>query len=616
MDNEKYGIELDLIWDKFKEKMQQVKSSITGIKDTKMNLNANTAQIEYLKKQIGELTADLQVNEKTHFWNETETLKAEAELERLKNKLTGLTSATNSLNTNNSNYMSNMSKGFEKISSKIKRFGLSLLSIRTIYSLVSRASSAYLSQDTDLANRLQSVWAGLGAMLAPIIEGIVGILERAVKYINIFVKALTGVDLLAKATSKSMKGTAKSAKALNKALAGFDELTNLDTEAGGGDIAGGLSGLNDVKIDTKWADRIENFGKWCKDNLPIITSLFGGIVGAIIAIKLGLYGIKALGIGVAVAGIVYAISSLIEYLKDSSWENFGKIIQGIGIAIIGFGIIIGSIPAIVVGVVVLIVGTIVKYWEQIKEFLQNGIDWLVSKTDWVRDNFGILGEFIYKTFTDVLQLVLNIFDNIFTTIKGVFDGIIKFIKGVFTGDWKLAWEGIKQIFSSIWEGIKGIVLSVWNFIKNLVVNIAQTTGEIISNVFKTVVNGVLGAIEKILNAPIRAVNSLINVINEVPGINLGRLSTFNLPRLNVGTNYVPQDQLAMIHKGEAVIPKKFNSEEYFGGANEDTLSKLDKVIEVIEGINFNPYITVKDVGKASLNYINNKSRQLGESVVV
>ena len=88
-----------------------------------------------------------------------------------------------------------------------------------------------------------------------------------------------------------------------------------------------------------------------------------------------------------------------------------------------------------------------------------------------------------------------------------------------------------------------------------------------------------------------------------------------MPRLDVGTNYVPQDQVAMIHKGEAIIPKKFNSKEYFGGGNEETNAKLDAVIEAIKDIEINPYTTIRDVGKASLSYINTKSRQLGESVV-
>lgn len=68
----------------------------------------------------------------------------------------------------------------------------------------------------------------------------------------------------------------------------------------------------------------------------------------------------------------------------------------------------------------------------------------------------------------------------------------------------------------------------------MTVTVAKTTGKIISSAFKAVVNGVMWAIETTLNAPIRAINGLLDVINAVPGINLGKLPTFNLPRLAVG----------------------------------------------------------------------------------
>lgn len=83
----------------------------------------------------------------------------------------------------------------------------------------------------------------------------------------------------------------------------------------------------------------------------------------------------------------------------------------------------------------------------------------------------------------------------------------------------------------------------------------------------------------------------------------------------VGTNYVPYDQLAYLHEGEAVIPKKFNDKEYFGGTNDETNALLETLIDRVENLELSPYITVKDIGQASLNYINNKSRITGRSVI-
>ena len=70
----------------------------------------------------------------------------------------------------------------------------------------------------------------------------------------------------------------------------------------------------------------------------------------------------------------------------------------------------------------------------------------------------------------------------------------------------------------------------------------------------------------------------------------------------------------MIHKGEAVIPKKFNSQEYFGG-NTEMIEKLDTLIDVVNNLDINPYITVKDVGEASVKYQNQQYRLRGRSLV-
>ena len=69
-----------------------------------------------------------------------------------------LKSATNDLAKTNSS-VNALAKGIDKTTSKIKRFALALFSIRSIYSLVSKASSAYLSQDTELADKLQACWS-------------------------------------------------------------------------------------------------------------------------------------------------------------------------------------------------------------------------------------------------------------------------------------------------------------------------------------------------------------------------------------------------------------------------------------------------------------------------
>lgn len=210
---------------------------------------------------------------------------------------------------------------------------------------------------------------------------------------------------------------------------------------------------------------------------------------------------------------------------------------------------------------VIIWGTIVKYWDQIKEFFQGGIDWLKSKSDWVRQMFGNTIGDIYDNFVNGLQDILNWFDNTFKGIKANFNEIISFIKNIFAGNWKGAWQNVKNIFSNIWEGMKNTVKTIFSLISKMAINIGKAVGGTISGAFKAVVNGVLYAIEKTLNSPIRAVNRLIGVINKVPGINLGYLNTFSLPRLAKG-GVISQPTQAIIGEAgkEAVIPLENNME--------------------------------------------------------
>lgn len=493
---------------------------------------------------------------------------------------------------------------------KVGRLALGIFGIRSAYMALRRASSDLASYDQQYATNLEYIRYALTQAIAPVLQWIVSLAAKLLGYINAIMQGWFGINLFARGSAENFNkmkagagGVAKAVKEIKKQLAGFDEINMLTDKSDTGTSAGaGGVGMPDFDLSAlqgeppKWL-------QWIIDNKDLILSVLAGIAGGLVAIKLGASGIQALGIGLMITGIVYAIQALLEYLKDPSWENFGKIIQGIGIAIVGLGILIGNVPLIIVGAIVLIVGTIIKHWEEIKAFFQRGIDWLSDKSDWVHKMFGDTIGNIYDTFVKNLQLILNWFDMTFKNIKQIFDGIIQFVKGVFTGNWQQAWEGIKKIFGAIWDWIKNTVLTIldivwnifsniidtignafkwlwqsikdgaqnaWNWITGIFGNIANwfgniistivnkfrdmgtRVGEVISNAFKSVVNGVLKAIENILNSPIRAINGLIGVINAVPGINLSTLPTFNLPRLKVGAIINMPNKGTLVGGGSAI----------------------------------------------------------------
>ena len=411
-----------------------------------------------------------------------------------------------------------LKNGFKKmntsVSSSIKHIGrlaLGIFSVASAYRLMSAASSTLGQYDEQYATNLEYIRYLIAQAIAPALKYVVNLASTLLSYLNYILNAWFGITLFSKNSAKnfmkaknSTGGISKNTGKIKKDLqtTPFDEMNVLSDTSSSGTSGGAGGGAIAPSIDPSMLQgEVPDWLKWIADNKDLILAVMAGIAGGLLAWKLGLDGIKGLGIGLLIAGIVYTIESLLEYLNDPSWKNFGKIIQGIGLAILGVGVIIGSVPLMVAGAIVLIIGTIVKYWEQIKAFFQKGIDWLRDKSDWVHEMFGDKIGDLYDFIVDILQNTLDSFDGLLSGIKNIFDGIIKFIKGVFTGDWKMAWDGIKQIFRGVFEGLWSIAKWPLNLI----------------------ISG--------LNTLIRGANRIkFNVPDWVPGIG-GKQFGFNIPQI-------------------------------------------------------------------------------------
>lgn len=537
------------------------KQSLASMKEQSAEYQNAISKLQQLNGKHQELNDKV-----TEYKQKIESVKIQKQADDVKKLKDGFNSVGNSI------------QGAVK---KAGALALGIFGIRSAYLALRRASSDLATYDKQYATNLEYIRFVLTQMVAPVLKWIVNMAMRLLQIIGMIVNALFGVNIFSRGSAENFKkmkagasGVGKAVKEIKKQLLGFDEVNILtdqsDTGTSGG--AGGV-GMPDFDLSELEGETPE-WLKWIVDHKDLLLAIFAGILAFLTALKLGLGIVKALGIGLIVAGIVYAIQGLLEYLKNPTWENFGKILQGIGVALIGLGIILGGTAGLIAGVVgvfILGVGTIIKYWDQIKMAMQSVIDY-------IRQNWGPIGDFI----ADIMQGVLDTFDIVFNYIKNIFDAIIQIITGVFTGDWSKAWEGIKNIFIYTWDAIKAIIKvfaeflyniaikpainifnSLWNAIKsgaesawnwitgifgaigNWFSNLINTiigkfrdmgarVGEVVSGAFKGVVNGILGAVERILNVPIRAINGLIGVINAVPGVNLNRLSTFNLPRLKAG----------------------------------------------------------------------------------
>lgn len=81
---------------------------------------------------------------------------------------------------------------------------------------------------------------------------------------------------------------------------------------------------------------------------------------------------------------------------------------------------------------------------------------------------------------------------------------------------------------------------------------------------------------------------------------IGRQQGVALPKFDVGTNYVPRDMVAMVHEGEAIIPKKYNPAAGGSGDNQ-TVQQLAVLNAQVEKLTIILREIEKDTGRLDLN---------------
>lgn len=216
---------------------------------------------------------------------------------------------------------------------------------------------------------------------------------------------------------------------------------------------------------------------------------------------------------------------------------------------------------------------------------------------------------LIKNWDKVKETALNCWNE----IKNTFSNVGQW----FSDKFQQAYNGITRVFSNIGNFFSRI----WERIKNTFSNLGISIGNAISNAVKTGINGVISLVERTINRAINLINGAIGIINLIPGVNVGKIGSLNLPRLAQG-GYVKANtpQLAMIgdnrHQGEVVAPedkimslyKKANQEMGLGN-NEKVIELLEKIIQILINLSldFNLYIDGYELNKR-LEKIKNKNR--------
>ncbi|SES02593.1 phage tail tape measure protein [Salipaludibacillus aurantiacus] len=217
-------------------------------------------------------------------------------------------------------------------------------------------------------------------------------------------------------------------------------------------------------------------------------------------------------------------------------------------------------------------------WSTIEDTFNSALNAILS---FIEENFS----FIYETVENYITLVSQIISSVWDLIKETFKNALDFVVALVTGDFegmKTAVENqmqaISDFISDIWNGIKDFFSETWDSITSRL----ESFQDAFIGVWEAIKDGVRAALNPIIdfiNDIISAIESMVNAIgdgvNQIPSFDVPNWvpkiggSTFGLPdipnvsiprvpSLDVGTDKVTRDGLAMIHKGEAIVPAEHN----------------------------------------------------------
>ena len=309
------------------------------LKTIKEEILKNNASIKRLNEAILQLPKKYELQ-----------IKNEKEIEELRNKIIDIRNQAKQTNNEISKSPKNISENFNKSFSSIKRFAGALLSIRGIYSLISKASNAYLETDEKTTNTIKSNWIGLGAVLQPAIELITQLMRKATTGVLYFLSALTKQDLIQKANNaiikantNLLKDNTKAKKENEKFTYGFDEM-NIQSSSSESATSTSTSSnellplfsIKDIGNDTRNVlDKIalalkpikklvEDVINFSEEHPDVVSKILGGsalvlLLGKILGIG-GVGGTGLLGI-LSVLGTIAAIGTIYINIK-AQYDSF------------------------------------------------------------------------------------------------------------------------------------------------------------------------------------------------------------------------------------------------------------------------------------------------------
>lgn len=536
----------------------------------------------------------------------------------IKNSFKGLPRITQNI-TNN---IKGMGTGLRQGIGNVMKYAMALFSLRSIYSVLSGCANTWLSSQNagakQLSANIEYMKYAMGSALAPVIQFVTNLVYQLMKAIQSVAYALTGVNIFAKASASSyasMAGSAKKAKNETKSLSNIhSEINNIQSNdnsdsGNGGTIAPSfdLSGidntpnsildsikngdwykvgvtigekLNDAMNSIPW-DKIQNTAKKIGTNIAqflngfiattdwrqVGNTIAQGINTAIYLAQSFVHTFNWSGLGSAVAnaingffkntnwgalgdtistGIKGALNGITTFFKDFDWSfivqgliDFCKNIDWNGIVDAMFEML-GSAFASFVNLGMILGEKINEaideagnfFSEKIKECGGNVVEGIFKG---IIEALGNLGQWIIDhIFTPFIEGFKNVFgihspSTVMAElgtyiIQGLLDGISSLVDSI-----KQIWENIKQTAISIFNSVKDNISNIFNNIKNIASNIWNNITSNIRNAVSNIKNGIVQNFQN-------AYNSIQNIFSNIGSFFSGVWSRIRNTFSSLGTS--------------------------------------------------------------------------------
>lgn len=291
-----------------------------------------------------------------------------------------------------------------------------------------------------------------------------------------------------------------------------------------------------------------------------------------------------------ITALVTLITSLASALAEQLPVILPILIQGLMNLILG---LVEQLPTIINVLIELLIQFITIIAEQMPVIIPQLLDAVVQIV------FALI-----EALPEILSALINalpaILQGIWDTIVGVFSGLISWFGDLFSQakdkiqevfqpiiDWfKEKWQNIKDTFSGVaswfgdlfsqaWNNIKSAFSNftsffsgLWDKIKSTFSSLGTKLGDSIGGAVKSGINTVLSMIENSINRAIGLINGAIDIINKVPGVDIGHIGTLSLPRLAKGgvlyddTAFIGGEYANAATNPEIVTPQNIMAETF------------------------------------------------------